>query len=78
MYDFLMTNFKDVIDAQCDRVREESLEKGLQEGLQKKAIQIALKMLQQKLQPEFISQMTELSLEQLKKLQLQLQLTQSH
>ena len=72
MYDFFMTNFKDVIDAQCNRVREESLEK----GLQKKAIQIALNMLQQKLQPEFISQMTELSLEQVKKLQLQL--TQPH
>ena len=92
MYDFLMTNFKDVIDAQCNKVREESreegreeglqeglqkgMEKGLQKGLQEKAIQIALKMLQQKLQPELISQITELSLEQLKKLQLQL--TQSH
>ena len=64
MYDFLMTNFKDVIDAQCDKVKEEVA--------QKKAIQIALNMLQQKLQPELISQMTELSLEQVKKLQLQL------
>jgi len=68
MYDFFMTNFKDVIDAQCKRVREESK--------QENTIQITLKMLQQKLQPELISQITELSLEQLKKLQLQL--TQSH
>ena len=60
MYEFFMTNFKDVIDAQCDKVRQEE------------AIQIALNMLQEKLQPELISKMTKLSLEQLKKLQLQL------
>ena len=64
MYDFIMTNFKDVIDAQCKKVREEN------------TIQIALKMLQEKVQLEFISKMTKLSLEQVKKLQLQL--TQSH
>ena len=72
MYDFFMTNFKDVIDAQCNKVKEKVRE----EAKQEEAIQIALKMLQQKLQPELISQITELSLEQLKKLQLQL--TQSH
>jgi len=68
MYDFFMTNFKDVIEAQCNKVKEKAK--------QEEAIQIALNMLQEKLQPELISKMTKLSLEQLKKLQLQL--TQSH
>ena len=72
MYDFFMTNFKDVIEAQCNKVKEKVREEGVQEGLEKKTIQIALKMLQEKVQLEFISKMTELSLEQLKKLQLQL------
>ena len=76
MYDFFMTNFKDVIEAQCNKAREESREKWLQKGKQEEAIQIALNMLQEKLQLEFISKMTKLSLEQLKKLQLQL--NQSH
>ena len=83
MYDLSSKYVKDVFNKGKEEGREEGLQKGLQkglqegreeglqEGLQEKAIRIALKMLQKKQQLEFISEMTELPLEQLKQLQLQ-------
>ena len=50
------------------KVREEGIEKGREEGIGKCREEVALRMLQQNMELQLISQLTGLSIEQLQKL----------
>jgi predicted transposase/invertase (TIGR01784 family) len=76
MYEYFKTHFQKAFDSQFNlglqqgllKGREQGLEQGLLKGRQENTIEIAKKMQKRNMQPEEISQITGLSLEQLRQI----------